>query len=628
MTQAGRHPILPKKKDSDMSCYAKVAHIVAAKPISRKMLWLFPRNYDYDIVKGVECVTFVNASTPFDYRCRKEVDVLVRNKTTLKAILLSVIALLIAYPMRLIPFAPHQTLLTSLAMMTRYLIHISLLIAWCGSLRHRLLNTQVRHLVTAVGGLLAFWLTARTIKYEFIADITHPLLRYLWYSYYIPMIFVPLLGVFVVYFIGKPENQRMPKAMYVLWIPAVFLIGTIFTNDWHQTVFSFPNGIEKFDKDYGYGFMYYIVMAWMILLSLYFVVMLLKKSRVPGSKTMQKLPLIIVLGAVAFWIAYSVFRLYVDLTAVDCLIIVCLLESAIQCGMVPSNTNYRELFEMTTLPMVIVDDDNQPRYASGGAVPLSEELLEQTSASTVDLGDAILHSAPITFGRVVWQSDVSKLNMLKEQLDSICEQLSEENTLLQAELDLKERRAKAEEKNRLYDRIAFEVSPQLERIDRLVTCAKADSAQSKQAMAKVTVFGAYIKRRGNLMLLGEDHGSIPMRELEFCLRESADNLELCKVYTALICKQSGELSPSAAIALYDWYEAVIEALFDTLSAVFVRLSFDGDYVKMRLQIGCTTPVFEAQLSGVTAAGAVTYTCQAQETDLIIEATVSRGGDMP
>ena len=412
---------------------------------------------------------------------------------------------------------PDQILLVSMVKMLRYVIHITLLIGWCVSLNRRLQNRQVRCLLILVGILMAFWLTVRTIKFEFIADPTHPIVRYLWYCYYIPMVLIPMIGVFVVKYLDKLADYTHPKQMNLLLIPAFLLLGIVFTNDLHRLVFDFPQGIELFDSKYTYGFVYYILMAWFILGGLYFVVMLLKKSRVPGSKKMQRLPLFIMLGAIVFWVLYTLKLIKCDLTAMDCLIITCLLESAIQSGIIPSNTNHRELFDITTVPVQIVDADYQPHYVSGAALPLSEADLKKTEAGAVHMDNTLLRSTPITAGRVVWQDDITVQNTLRQQLQDIREQMSEENTLLQAEVELTEHKAKVDEQNRLYDRIAQEVAPQLIRAEELMQRVSAEPEKARELMAKICVLGCYIKRRGNLLLLGEESKEIPSAELEQCV---------------------------------------------------------------------------------------------------------------
>ena len=94
---------------------------------------------------------------------------------------------------------------------------------------------------------------------------------------------------------------------------------------------------------------------------------------------------------------------------------------------------------------LIVDRDYQPHYVSGGALPISEEQMRKSAEGTVDLGDSLLNSASIRGGHVMWQDDITRLNDLRTRLRDTQEQLGEENTLLQAELELKENKAKADE---------------------------------------------------------------------------------------------------------------------------------------------------------------------------------------
>ena len=550
---------------------------------------------------------------------------MIKNKTTINSAIWATVALLIAYAIRwIIPYDPNQTLLISAAMMARYAIHVCLLIAWCISILRRLTNRQVRCLLILVGILMAFWLTVRTIKFEFIADPTHPIVRYLWYCYYIPMVLIPMIGVFVVKYLDKLADYTHPKQMNLLLIPAFLLLGIVFTNDLHRLVFDFPQGIELFDSKYTYGFVYYILMAWFILGGLYFVVMLLKKSRVPGSKKMQRLPLFIMLGAIVFWVLYTLKLIKCDLTAMDCLIITCLLESAIQSGIIPSNTNHRELFDITTVPVQIVDADYQPHYVSGAALPLSEADLKKTEAGAVHMDNTLLRSTPITAGRVVWQDDITVQNTLRQQLQDIREQMSEENTLLQAEVELTEHKAKVDEQNRLYDRIAQEVAPQLIRAEELMQRVSAEPEKARELMAKICVLGCYIKRRGNLLLLGEENKQIPAAELEHCIRESLDNLRLGGVFTLLDSHCDGTLPVADVVAIYDFYENVAERLLDKATAFLINLKCEGGAMTMNIQIGCSEEIAEQAFAGLTfSCGSFRY--EVMEEDVVVSLTTNRGG---
>ena len=89
----------------------------------------------------------------------------------------------------------------------RSLIYIALYIGWGISVSKRIIQTQVRHYMVSVSGLMVFWFVIRTIKYFFITDIG--IVRQLWYWFYLPMLFIPLFSLFVAISLGKPANAKL-----------------------------------------------------------------------------------------------------------------------------------------------------------------------------------------------------------------------------------------------------------------------------------------------------------------------------------------------------------------------------------------------------------------------------------
>ena len=550
---------------------------------------------------------------------------LTKKKSLAKTALVVALMMAVAFVFRMIYEDLPNAMLQAIMCTTRDAIHISLLISWVLSLHRRLVNKNVRRIMLIVGGLMIFWLIDKIVKWDFTGSVTHPLVRYLWYGFYVGMLFVPTLGAFIINYLGKPENYTHPKKLNYLLIPPIIMLIAVFTNDLHQKVFVFYNGFINFDLEYSYDWVYYIVMAWFIIMGFYFVVMMLLKSRVPGSRKLQKMPLAIMAFAALFWIGYSMKLYNCDLTIMDCLIIVLLLESAIQSGLLPSNTRYQEVFDSTTVPVQIVDTEYQPHYVSGGALPVPEEEMRRTERETVHLDGTLLNSAPINGGRVVWQDDVTQLNELKERLQDTLEQLGEENVLLQAELELKEKRAKTDEQNRLYDRIAREVEPQLIKVDMLIHRIEKEPENARELIAKICVLGSYIKRRGNLLLLGEDAERIHARELEYCIRESLENLRLADMFTSFNSNCDDEmLLREHIVAVYDFYETIVEQMLNDMTAMMVNLACHKGKITMNIQIGCTEVIAEQVLSDVKVPyGNFTY--DIMDEDVTIDLTVSEGG---
>lgn len=503
------------------------------------------------------------------------------------------------------------------------IISVDVLIAWCVSIRNRILNKQIRRYLILVGLLMIFWLTVRIVKWRFLS-VTDPLGRYLWYAYYIPMILIPLFGVYIVQYVGKPEDFIIPKRFYLLLIPSIILLVFIFTNDIHRCVFDFPQGIINYNYIYTHEWGFILVCAWFVFLGFYFTIMLLVKSRVPGSRSFQRLPAVIMLGASLFWLLYFFGLAPVDLTAMDCLIITLLLESSIQSGLIRSNTGYNELFEISTVAAQIVDKNYEPYYLSAFADDISEDTMRWAKEKPIERGNVRVNSKEITGGYVLWQEDIKEIKRLMNELTETQEHLNENYVLLKAELELKENKIRLEEKNRLYDRIAQEVSEQISKVDFLLKQAEEKPETARIALAHICIICAYIKRRSNLLLLNEESNRISSKELEYCLRESLDNIALNGVFTSLDSKCDGNISVEYAVKIYDFFEEIVEYFTTDITAILIHLVGKDDYIKLRLQIGCEGEIQEESLSSILITDCK-ISCDVQDTDITIDLLLSKKG---
>ena len=531
------------------------------------------------------------------------------------------ILLIVAYAFRLIALNVSDVFVKTILTILRSVIHIALVSLWCSSVYYRVVNKQVRNLLLVVGALMLFWILSKTIKIEFFPNVTDVAIRYMWYGYYIPMILIPLIGIFITMYIGKPNNYKNPSWTYLFYIPALILLVGIFTNDLHNWAFTFPNGIENFNDDYSYGVLFWITATWFSGLGILFVVLLIRKSKLPGSKKMQKVPLYIICVAIVFWILYATQVIDADLTIIDCLIIIALLESAMQTGLIPINTNYREIFESTTIPVAIIDNGYATKYRSGGATSFSKEDMLLTAIGAVSMGNKILSSSPIRGGRVVWQDDVEELNRQRLELDEIHESLAEEGTLIQAENEIKEKQAQADEKSLLYDKVAREVSTQLTKVLGLISIAENEKA-TKKNLAQIAIIGTYIKRRGNLILLNNENELVSASELASAFRESSDNLKLLGISSAFDVIVDGEIPLCDALKAYDLYEEIIEALLEDLSAVFVRLKVLHGGVKLTLELGAKNQISMDRLGFIAVSDEVNVELDGE--DIFVTLTLGGG----
>ena len=490
----------------------------------------------------------------------------------------------------------------------RSFIYIGLMTWWGVSLWQRIVQTQVRRYLAATAALCVFWLSIRTVKFFFAA--TPAAIRYLWYGYYFPMLFLPLLCVLVALSLGKPENYRLPKWTSLLYIPTALLLLLVLTNDLHQLVFVFPaDAAAWLDTDHGYGAGYFIVMGWIALGMITAIVTMLLKCRIPHSRVTLGLPFMPVALAALYSVLYIsripwIEMLAGDMTVVQCLLLAAGIESCIRCGLIQSNTGYRALFEASGIRAEITDEKLSVQAASVPQELFPEEKLREAAKQTTHLDrNTLLKSSPIRSGFVFWQEDISELQDALDDLRLVQDELRDTGDILKAENAQKARKLKLEEQTRLYDLVEQESAPQFARLESLLS--QLSSAQSqeeaKPLLGRIAVIMTYIKRRSNLVFLAAQKDFIDANELLLCLNESAQALQLCDVSCTVQLKLGESISAAQAIALYDLFGAVLDT-GRSLRAMLLFIEQSGGVLRARISASCdeSLDVLCSRFDGLTS----------------------------
>ena len=454
------------------------------------------------------------------------------------------------------------------------LIYIGLAMAWGFSISRRILQRNDRRWLLLGCAMAVLWLFLRAVKYRFFTD--HTITRHLWYLYYVPQILAPLFSLFAALQLGRREDTAFSRRWYLMFIPAILLIGGILTNDLHQMAFRSVPGAATLETDYTHGWVYYLAMTWIVGLLLATGMIVYRKCHVSESRRYAWVPLCVFLGGFALC-ALSFANIYTfhKMPECFCLTFAAFWESCLQVGLLPTNGHYRYFFSESTVAAQIVDGHGCPVYSAKNAPDLTAGQLDAAAREAILLNaDTRLQSAPVQGGRVYWVEDISKINRIRAQLAEINARLSEENELIQAENELKRQRAQIEEKNRLMDEMIALVQPQLLQINRLL---KEETAQNVQNLKQVCLLGAYVKRRVNLALICDKKAVVPVDELAHCIRESLIYLTQYGAVCAMHQEGEGCVSSRNVQAAYDFFEDCLEAALPSLSALMVRVECSGRF---------------------------------------------------
>ena len=442
--------------------------------------------------------------------------------------------------------------------------YMGIILAWALTARRRIVQTNIRRLLILASSLMAFLFLLRQCRYSYF-EHSPMIVRYLWYSYYIPLTAVPLSAYLTALCVGKPGADRPLRRAKYLWVFEALLCVAILTNDLHQWAFHI---IDRTSGIYTYGWLYYAVVAWSVLFTLAAFMELLKRSRVSAVRSLWYIPVIPSVLAAALLIVYFAvggspmvhgFKLY-NFQEIFCFLYVVLFEACIQIGLIPSNSGYDELFLFSHINAAIGDSAGEMVYQSRNYTPdVEDENIRSRSKA-------------ISGGEIVWIEDMTAIKRLNDDLQEAVETIAAENTLLEKENEGKQRTARIETRSRLYDEIALSVRPQLERLDALLENAERGGKIDREKLALASVLGAYIKRHSNLVLNADLSSAMSSNDLYFAIKETAEYLELTGLRCALRAQGEKNLSSALVILTYECFEAVIEAVQPAAHAVMVDLS--------------------------------------------------------
>lgn len=503
--------------------------------------------------------------------------------------------ILIAWLCRLPAFSMDRSRAGWILSLLRSGIYIGLFTFWGFSVQFRIIQTQVRHFLMGIAALMVFWMVVRTLKYQFVS--TPDIQRFLWYCFYVPQIYIPLMAMYAALSLGRPEDYRLPGWISLLHIPALALILLVLSNDMHQLVFSFPLGSHMMENgQYVHESGYFLVLFWTGACTAAVFTLLVLRSRIPESKHRIWQPLLPLVLLVLYGILYllnsSLLLHYLgDMTAVVCILIVLIFESCFQCGLIQTNSYYGELFQMLSMPAAVLKNDGTPVYVSRNMPDLLPSQIEEAGDHSVETGqDLLLRRYPLKNGQMLWVEDVHEIRMLQKELREQAAALQEESDLLEAEISLKEKQAVTEVRSALYERAARELAAPFEEMNRLLVMEEKDEESFRRILPRICVLGAYVKRRCNMIILNAEHTRASADLLYHALRESADCLEICGV-SCLIRVNSPVLFDLRLLMLaYDVFEQTARLCLNHLDTLAVLADIENHVLTLKIQAETFAPV--------------------------------------
>ena len=454
-------------------------------------------------------------------------------------------------------------------------------IYWIFTLNRRIIGRRQKAYLIATACMILFLHSLQILKYNFSGD-SDILRRYIWYAYHIPMTLASLFSVFAAIRIGKSETDPPDRKSYIFTAIAVVIIVAALTNDAHQLMFRFYNGMADWEHEYTSGVFFCLQRLFVYGMLLYSLVIAIRKCTVERSRKRAVIPLIAVAsgfilmlvffgeasgGRKIFGIEFFTFQMIWNA------MFVMFWESCIQVGLIPSNNDYEKIFENASIGATITDPDGNVMYRAKNSVQPDEDMISDGSDFTAILkGTTKLYGMRIRGGYVYWQEDIERHLAINNELYEAAERLREENDILAQENDLKAEQVRTETTNRLYDAIASKVRPQTLKVERLLGEARERADDFDGKISEAAICLAYIKRTANLELMRQKSDRIGAADLMIALRESMEYAAMSQISCDARLEADGEVDASDLCSAYDLIEEILENGYGVTAALMVWIN--------------------------------------------------------
>ena len=464
-------------------------------------------------------------------------------------------------------------------------IFLVIAVIWVRIMIRRSQMKSVQQAIVIIGILLAGWVLTRTIRRQI--DIETDFARYLWYSYYIFETFLPIFVLRIATLIGvSTEKTRMPRWLIGLFALNFILVAFVVTNDLHGLMFTMDLSQPGWSawENYGYGIVYYILFAVLILEVIGSVIILFVKAKHSPRRAGVIFPIIFIVSLIIYTAGYAVritFFVDSDLTVVICVFTLLFLELLMRTGQIPVNTNYRGMFQYAGNKLQIVDQDGRSVFLSKDAEPLDDLVWEKLKLSEASLRmdeNTLLLKNKISGGYAVWQEDVSAINKLKADLEESNHELEIAYTLLSGEAETIEQVSRSRARAELYDAFQRDIASHEQRLVEILSYEQSGSRDSDSRLKSAALITCYIKRRSyflSLMLDGVD--SVSYNEYVVYIDEMSELARLAGVECFTYCSLTGEISLRYATLFYDFWNSILEWAIEHNSdgVVLQTVSEDG-----------------------------------------------------
>lgn len=492
-----------------------------------------------------------------------------------------------------------------------YACYCLLIGVWIFSIQMRVTQKSMRIYLLLEALVMLLGLTIRFIQDTFLTDnVLLTRISGFWVeATLLPMV---LLGFYAALGLGQADSHRFSWKWYLLLLPVLLMTFLFVTDEQRHFVFYIvPEETQPNLTFHPYIGTFIMCGIGLILVVMRILVIYRHSRALIRSRFLRWfLPLFEPLLLLAFSFEYfavslqivpalagkEVIELYAKLYYAEILT----WEVYIFVGLVPTNTDYRDIFEHSTAGMQLLFPDGSAIRSKNAAEIPAPYLQRLRNGQDVKLDSGKeLHLHRAAEAEFVWTRDVSALQTTIKDLNRVAETLAQEGILLEEELKVRNQEARIEAQNLIYDALTGEVQGQLRLMRELVKKYRPGE-KNHELLASLVILGTYVKRRCNLRLIEKGSAHVDGEDLRLSFQDMISALKLTGIRTSLTWESGSGFSAAFSVYAFDMLEFLLEYTRFSVKTVSVEVKnshvllalsgeaalFPSEAVELPLPAGC------------------------------------------
>lgn len=444
------------------------------------------------------------------------------------------------------------------------LIFLVIFTFWVVRLYYKLYDAKIRKYVMIIGFLIVFWMLIRINKGLIeIKEIN----RIFWYLYYIPLIFIPsFFNICVLTLLNKATKTKK----IIIFIISSILLLLILTNDLHQFVFKFPNGINNYN-DYKHFIGYYITCVWIFyLFGKGLVELAISKIKIKKDfKAFSPLVLLILGILYTYFYVMNIPIFRTSNLSIILSVLICIgIELILYLDLIPNNSKYKKTFENSHLDMIVISLDSDTMYSTKSFKKIPKYIYDDIKSGRVRKKykekNYVYDIKTNKDSFVCFKKNIYELNVLKKKLRQI-----------NKELLLKQKKLKNEEtiKKELYEiKLREEIVLNLEKSlkDKKMSINKILNKDKLlyNDLEKIKLLVSYCKRKSSLIISELNSDTYNEISIQMLIKELlADSLSLGIKGEVIVSKM--KINSYQMSLIYDVVFSIIENISSTYMMIFI-----------------------------------------------------------